>query len=160
MPNTKRRQSFAGASPEKSSTSCVKQSSSTRGIDQRHVHFRETVSVRPIIHLDDISDAEKRDAWFCPKDFAQMKADFRRRRRRRISNTAAGNTPAQAKRPRSGECHSARGRSLPRRRKNKQQQLSTTFSWTTTSRNKMFCVSIKSFYERCLSRHSLQARKQ
>jgi hypothetical protein len=45
-------------------------------IERRRVHFKETVSVRPITHVDNIPTDEVAAVWFCKKDFEDMKKSF------------------------------------------------------------------------------------
>ena len=56
----------------------VKLSSKTapKPIERRRVHFKETVSVRPITHVDNIPADEVAAVWFCKKDFEDMKKSF------------------------------------------------------------------------------------
>lgn len=46
--------------------------------ERRRVTFNTRVSVRPMIHVNDISDEEISDVWFCRDDFANMKKGFAR----------------------------------------------------------------------------------
>lgn len=56
----------------------VKRSSTPapKPIERRCVHFKETVSVRPIPHVDNIPADEVAAVWFCKKDFEDMKKSF------------------------------------------------------------------------------------
>jgi hypothetical protein len=42
----------------------------------RHLSFKPTVSVRPIPHIDDISEKIIHDVWFSKRDFEEMKKSF------------------------------------------------------------------------------------
>lgn len=46
--------------------------------EPRRVRFRQTVNVRPTIHVDDISEQEKMDTWFSQLEFNQIKDDVTR----------------------------------------------------------------------------------
>jgi hypothetical protein len=46
--------------------------------EKRRVQFNATVNVRPIRHVDRISEDEKRDTWFCQQEYKQMKEDISR----------------------------------------------------------------------------------
>jgi hypothetical protein len=46
--------------------------------ERRRVTFNTRVSVRPMIHVNDISDEVIRDVWFCSDDFTNMKKGFAR----------------------------------------------------------------------------------
>ena len=62
--------------PEKTSTSKIIESSLTSDSTQvlrRQVRFRDTVSVRLIKHIDDMSNKQVFDAWYGNKDFKKIK---------------------------------------------------------------------------------------
>ena len=47
--------------------------SAPKTVERRRVHFKETVSVRPITHVDNIPDEEIAAVWFSKKDFEDIK---------------------------------------------------------------------------------------
>ena len=53
-----------------------KESPSTRPGIRTSVRFNETVAVRPITHVDDLSDDDLDALWFTRDDFAKMKRSF------------------------------------------------------------------------------------
>jgi hypothetical protein len=44
--------------------------------ERRRVSFKPSVSVRPIVHVNDISESEIKATWYCRYDFANMKKAF------------------------------------------------------------------------------------
>ena len=48
----------------------------SKPVERRRVTFKETVSVRPITHVDNIPEEEIAAVWFCKKDFEEMKRSF------------------------------------------------------------------------------------
>jgi hypothetical protein len=44
--------------------------------ERRRVQFKDTVSVRPIVHVDNMSDKDISGIWFCKRDFEKMKKSF------------------------------------------------------------------------------------
>lgn len=46
--------------------------------EQRRVRFKETVSIRPSLHVNDITEDEKEASWFSPQEFDRMKEDVSR----------------------------------------------------------------------------------
>ena len=50
--------------------------SAPKAVERRRVHFKETVSVRPITHVDNIPEEEIAAIWFCKKDFEDIKRSF------------------------------------------------------------------------------------
>ena len=41
------------------------------------VHFRESVWVRDIEHINDLTDEHKREVWFTAKEYKRMRAEIR-----------------------------------------------------------------------------------
>jgi hypothetical protein len=69
-------ESFSRSSFVKSSVKTAEPVKKVKKSERRRVQFKDTVSVRPIRHVNNISEEEIKDVWYCRRDFQYMKAAF------------------------------------------------------------------------------------